>query len=307
MKTASISRRIYSWISVSTLDFVQVVRAWAHTLWQELDYELEARSMDYMRKELVGRVPGLVIPMVHWPLSGKRVLTTQWIHGKRITDSLDNVTPAQIAIGVDAFATMVLDIGFVHADPHAGNVIITEKGEVCLLDFGMVVEVPVPHRMAWAKCLHALICKQHEQTLNHLIEIGFFPVDCPREKILKIMPKIWTELVDCGSDIKKRKKAVQECFSELLTLCCEFDFDMPDYYLALARAMITLEGIAIAADVDFDIFKAAMPRVLRYLAAQGKLEAISLGRRLRSKISNAMCSPCRRRGRVPLIVSLFQG
>merc|ERR1712139_736071 len=125
----------------------------------------------------------------------------------------------------------------------------------------------------------------HERTLDNLIDIGFFPRDCPRHEILQVMPKIWTELVDCGSDIKKRKVAVQECLGEILTMVREFEFDLPDYYLALARAMITLEGIAIAADVDFDIFKAAMPPVLRYLARQGKLEAFSFGRRVRSELS----------------------
>jgi predicted unusual protein kinase regulating ubiquinone biosynthesis (AarF/ABC1/UbiB family) len=111
---------------------------------------------------------------------------------------------------------------------------------------------------------------------------------------MAVMPKIWEQLVDCGSDIKKRKVAVKECFGELLHMVRKFEFDLPDYYLALARAMITLEGIAIAADVDFDIFQAAMPKVVRYLAAQGRLEAISFSQRAFSKLSDALC-PRRKR------------
>jgi len=218
------------------------------------------------------------------------VLTTQWVDGQSLTNSVDTIlTPRHIQIGVDAFATMVLDIGLVHADPHAGNVIITDKGEVCLLDFGMVVEVPASHRGAWARCMYALIRKDHNQTLDNLIEIGFFPPDCPRERILEVMPKIWNELVDAGSNLEKRKKAVQECFGEVLVLVREFDFDLPDYYLSLVRAMITLEGIAIAGDIEFDIFKAAFPAVLRHLAAQGKAEA---GRRVSSLFTS--CSRCKR-------------
>lgn len=280
LKYTSVFQRVYRCFSNSKVDFIQVTRAWATTLWQELDYEREAQSMDYMRNQLVGRVSGLVIPRVHWPLSGKRVLTTEWIQGKRVTESLSSITPRHIKIGVDAFATMVLDIGFVHADPHAGNVLITDSDDICLLDFGMVVEVPFPHRMAWAKCLYAMIRKDHNQTLDNLIQIGFFPPDCPRERVLEVLPKIWEKLVDCGSDIKKRKEAVQECYGEILAMVREFNFDLPDYYLALARAMITLEGIAVAADLEFDIFKAAIPPVLRYLAAQGVEEAVNISRRV---------------------------
>lgn len=299
LRVASAGRRVYSWFAVSTVDFVQTIRSWAKTLWQELDYEHEARSMEHMRKNLVGRVPGLHIPPVHHQLSSMRVLTTQWVHGHKITGSYSNIKPKHVSIGVDAFAAMVLNIGLVHADPHAGNVLITYTDEVCLLDFGMVVEVPVSHRMAWAKCIYAMIRKDHNQTLDNLIEIGFFPSNCPRDRILAVMPKIWTELVDCGSDLEKRKRAVQVCFSEILTFVKDFEFDLPDYYLALARAMITLEGIAIAADMEFDIFKAAFPPVLRYLADQGKLEAVSFGRRLASGTCQAIaqCPGCKKRAK----------
>lgn len=294
MKSTAVASRIYKWFAVSTLDFVQVVRAWAQTLWQELDYELEGRSMEYMRNQLVGRISGLVIPGVHWPLTGLRVLTTEWVNGMRLTDSISKISSRHITTGVDAFASMVLDIGFVHADPHAGNVIITNADEVCLLDFGMVVEVPEEHRICWARCLYSMIRKDHSQTLDNLIAIGFFPSDCPRERILEVMPRIWSQLVDSGSDIKKRKKAVQECWSEIMTMVREFQFDLPDYYLALARAMITLEGIAVAADVEFDIFKAAMPRVLKYLAEKAREEAVSVGRKVGSKLSSRVTC-CRRR------------
>jgi aarF domain-containing kinase len=253
--------------------------------------------MEFMYNQLIGRhrVNGLVIPQVYWPLSSLRVLTTEWIHGARITSEFGALQARHITIGVEAFATMVLDIGMVHADPHAGNVLITIPGnDVCLLDFGMVVQVPPDHRLAWAKCLYTLIRRDHNATLQHLMDLGFFPPDCPRERILAVMPAIWNELVACGSDIEKRKQAMQKCSREILTFVREFEFALPDYYLALGRAMLTLEGIAIAADMEFDIFKAAAPMVIRYLAKQGKAETAQLGRRIASTFS-AGAGTCRRR------------
>jgi aarF domain-containing kinase len=228
-------------------------------------------------------------------LSSKRILTTQWIDGARITSDAGEILPKHIAIGVDAFATMVLDIGLVHADPHAGNVLITAvDNNLCLLDFGMVVEVPPDHRLAWAKCLWSLIRGDHEGTLQHLIKIGFFPSDCPRDRILEVMPAIWTELVECGSSTEKRKQAVSKCFDEIFVLVREFEFALPDYYLALARAMLTLEGIAISADIEFDIFKAAAPMVIRYLAKQGKAETAQLGHAVTAKMSAGATACCKR-------------
>lgn len=268
MKAATFFNRIRT---CKLVDYVQIVRDWAQTLWQELDYEHEGRRQDYMHKQLTGRVPGLIIPRVHWPLSGTRVLATQWVQGMRLTDSLSKISSKHIATGVDAFASMVLDIGVVHADPHAGNVLITKDDKVCLLDFGMIIEMPEEHRIAWAKCVCSMNRKDHAQTLDNLVALGFFPQDCPRGRILEFMPRIWAELVDSGSDIDKRKLAVQKCRKDIITMVRELEFALPDYYLAFARAVIELEGIAVAADAQFDIFKAVLPHAVRYLAEQRPL------------------------------------
>ena len=50
------------------------------------------------------------------------------------------------------------------------------------------------------------------------LRIGFFPHDCPRDEILPVMSKIWAKLVECGSDIHKRKSAVQLLYAEILIL-----------------------------------------------------------------------------------------
>ncbi|CAE6943011.1 ABC1K3 [Symbiodinium sp. KB8] len=149
-------------------------------------------------------------------------------------------------------------VGVVHADPHPGNIILTQEDDICLLDFGMVCLVPEHHRTVWAKCVVDLVRRDHGAVLDDLIEIGFFPRECPREEMLPVLSKIWDQLVECGSDITKRKSAVQLLYSEILTLVRRFEFALPDYYVALVRALLTLEGMALAADCNFDIFEALL-------------------------------------------------
>lgn len=250
----------------ASLDPVQIVEDWAKTLWDELDYKKEAQSMEEMRHALCGSVSGLTIPRVNWQFTSLRVLATEWVDGLKITEQPKAVNHAHVAVGVEAFAAMILDVGVVHADPHPGNFIVTGDSSICLLDFGMVCRVPPAHRHAWAKCVVDLVRKDHGSVLDDLIEIGFFPHDCPRDEILPVMSKIWAKLVECGSDIHKRKSAVQLLYAEILILVRRFKFHLPDYYVALVRALLTLEGIALAADCNFDIFEAAFPVALRFLS-----------------------------------------
>lgn len=50
------------------------------------------------------------------------------------------------------------------------------------------------------------------------LRIGFFPPDCSRDEILPVMSKIWGKMVASGSDMQKRKSAVQELYAEIMTL-----------------------------------------------------------------------------------------
>lgn len=280
-------RRCVRCCCVARVDPVRVIQCWAETLWEELDYVTEATNMELTRSELVakGRVRGLVIPAVHWSLTSERVLATDWVCGTKVTDRPRAIGVQHLRIGIEAYTFMIMDLGIAHADPHAGNLLVLgERDEnICMLDFGMVVKVPESHRHAWARSLVHMIRGEPDKTLDALIQIGFFPPECPRAEVLPVMTKIWRELVASGSDIQKRKDLVRSCFSEFKTLAMKFDFDLPDYYLTLVRALLTLEGIALTADCDFDIFQAIFPVALRIVAG----EAV--------KDVNRRCCFCRRR------------
>eukprot|EP00913_Durusdinium_trenchii_P006775 g6368.t2 len=254
--------RVLRWLvrhfMAASVDPVQIVDDWAKTLWDELDYKKDTpmpsgktnilqvsvfvQLMEDMRHALCGSVKGLVIPRVQWPLTSLR----EWVEGQKLTEFPRAVKNQHVGIGVEAFAAMILDVGVVHADPHPGNFIVTGDAEICLLDFGMVCRVPEAHRRAWAQCVVDLVRKDHSAVLDDLIEIGFFPADCPRHEILPVMSKIWAKL---STEVRR------------------FEFSLPDYYVALVRALLTLEGIALAADCNFDIFEAAFPVALRFLSS----------------------------------------
>eukprot|EP00450_Noctiluca_scintillans_P025590 CAMPEP_0194525586 /NCGR_PEP_ID=MMETSP0253-20130528/61109_1 /TAXON_ID=2966 /ORGANISM="Noctiluca scintillans" /LENGTH=539 /DNA_ID=CAMNT_0039370335 /DNA_START=55 /DNA_END=1671 /DNA_ORIENTATION=+ len=253
--------------TIAGLDLTDVVDNWASTMWMELDYVHEAHTVDFMRKALGSKVPALVIPPVNWALTRTRVIGTEWVDGEKVTQNPHCITEKHLALGVEAFVAMILEVGLVHADPHAGNMMVTSKGQLCLLDFGMVVRVPVEHRLSWAACCVNLVRGDHSATLDSLIQIGFFPANCPRDVVLPVMSKIWTQLVACGSNTRKRREAVFACYSEIKTLVRRLEFGLPDYYVCLARALLTLEGIALSANCEFDIFTAAFPVALRAVTA----------------------------------------
>lgn len=117
------------------------------TLAEELDFEHEGRNLERCRDDLAG-LPYVYLPRVQWQLTSKRVLTAEWIDGCRVTDKKAIATMglevADVAHKViTAFAHQLFHSGFVHADPHPGNIFIRplpgggHGAQVVLLDHGL--------------------------------------------------------------------------------------------------------------------------------------------------------------------------
>ncbi|KAL5965037.1 putative aarF domain-containing protein kinase 5 [Taenia solium] len=118
-------------------DLAWILSDLKETLAQELDFQHEAANAERCRKDLavMGSLQpaGLVhIPIVEYDLSSKRVLTTEFIDGIKISDTLRLQTSGFSLATIDkimvaAFGRQVFCTGFVHADPHPGNLLIRER------------------------------------------------------------------------------------------------------------------------------------------------------------------------------------
>ena len=62
---------------------------------------------------------------MNWHFTSLRVLSTEWVDGLKLTEQPRCVGPRHVAIGVEAFAAMILHVGVVHADPHPWNFLAT--------------------------------------------------------------------------------------------------------------------------------------------------------------------------------------
>ncbi len=114
---------------------------------EETDYTLELkRSMELSEK--CSHIPNVFFAKYYPEFSGPKVLTMDWIEGKHLNEFLED-NPSQeiknkIAQALWNFYEFQLhSLKAIHADPHPGNFIINEKGEVGIIDFGCVKEVPI--------------------------------------------------------------------------------------------------------------------------------------------------------------------
>ncbi len=142
----------------------------------ELDYRKEAHNLETMKHNLRA-FEMIVVPAPINDFSSSKVLTMEFIHGKKIT----NVTALELleidgeALAEEAFAAYLQQIlvdGFFHADPHPGNVLLTKENKIGLLDLGMVAYLTPSMQGRLLQLILAISEGRSEAAADTAIDIG---------------------------------------------------------------------------------------------------------------------------------------
>jgi ubiquinone biosynthesis protein len=140
--------------SIRLLAPVEAVDEFGRGIRTQLDFALEAEHNRRFREHFAGD-PDVLFPELVPELCSRRVLTMEYVEGTKILVVARTRTahdPGRIArIGFRILLKMIFEDGFVHADLHPGNILVTTDGRVALLDLGLVGELDEQHRQAFGR------------------------------------------------------------------------------------------------------------------------------------------------------------
>ncbi|WP_085873785.1 MULTISPECIES: ABC1 kinase family protein [unclassified Nocardioides] len=159
-----------------TYGFARLLREFERSLNLELDYRREARNLERF-VGLMSAYDLLVVPEPVPALTSGRVLTMDYIEGRKVTDVgplglLDLDTRAIVEQLFSAYLKCILEEGFLHADPHPGNVLVTPDGRLAILDLGMVATIPPRLQEKVVRLLVAIGDDNGEQAARVLATMG---------------------------------------------------------------------------------------------------------------------------------------
>lgn len=166
-------------INKSNTDSVALVDAWGEGFVNELDYRAEADATKEFTKAMEKRGLGSVVfaPEVIDELSSIHVLTTKWVDGGRLSTSDEDDVPRLCGVALNAYLTMLLDTGTLHCDPHPGNLLRTPDGKLCILDWGMILDVPNDLQLSLIEFIADLNAENYEDVPDDLVKLKFVPED----------------------------------------------------------------------------------------------------------------------------------
>jgi len=225
------------------------------TIHEEMDYNLESANLKNIKKNLE-KHENVIVPSVYDDYSTKSVLTMEYVPGIKVTNvkALDakGIDRQKLVIDVHkVFFTMLLRNAIFHADPHPGNISVTDDGKLILYDYGMVGKLDEKTRLNLVRLYLALVEKNPPRTVNAMNDLGMLMPDFNRSVIEKGI-----ELSIKALHGKKPDQMEVEAFMELANkTMSKFPFMLPKHLALYMRMTSIIEGIYKTHKVDFKFIK----------------------------------------------------
>ncbi len=225
------------------------------TIHEEMDYTIESSNLKKIKHDM-GKNNKVVIPSVYDDYSSKNVLTMEYLPGIKITNiealNEKGLDRRQLVIDVHkVFFTMLLRHSLFHADPHPGNISVTDDGRLILYDYGMVGRLDHETRLRLIRLYLALVEKDPPRTVNAMSDLGMLTPDFNRSVIEKGI-----ELTVRAMHGKKPDEMEVQSLMELANkTMSKFPFVLPKNLALYLRMTSIIEGIYKQHKVDFKFVK----------------------------------------------------
>ncbi len=246
--------------------WVDIVDEFGSKLFEELDYVHEAIATERFRANFQDQ-QGIYAPRVYSQYTSRRVLTTEYIEGIKITDK-EALLEAGVdireilSVGVSANLKQLFEHGLFHADPHPGNLLVLpESGTLVFIDFGMMGMIRPEQKLRIIEIFVDVINRRPENLRDNLIALGFLRSDARWDELMPLAHDLFRGLF--GST--DRRYSFQDVTHSFAPLLFEYEFRIPIDFAYIVRAVMTLEGISLQLDPEFDIFAVSAPYAARMM------------------------------------------
>ncbi|MFN2514902.1 MAG: ABC1 kinase family protein [Pyrinomonadaceae bacterium] len=233
-------------------DFGNMLMGLRRSLLRELDFKLEANNLITFAENL-REFDRIVIPEPVEDFSTSRVLTMDYIPGKKITE----LSPLRL-MEIDgpglarelfrAYLKQILLDGFLHADPHPGNVFLTEDDQIALLDLGMIARLLPGMRDNILRLLLAISEGRGKEAAEVTIRMG---EPKPRFDKAEFTRRV-AELVSEHADANLSRLNSGNVVLEITKISADCWFRLPSEFTMVAKALLNLDRVVLTLDPNFE-------------------------------------------------------
>jgi ubiquinone biosynthesis protein len=232
--------------------FTDMLGQFRRTLLAELDYRQEARNLALLRENLK-EFESIVVPGAFEDYTTSKVLTIEYVHGQKVTD-ITNIGRTELDGGLladqlfRAYLKQILVDGFVHADPHPGNVFLTDDDRIALLDLGMVARITPGMQEKLLELLLAVSDGRPDEAAAIAVAIGHKLEDFDEASFKRRAAAV----IAVNQDARVEDLQVGRTVLMLAKACGESGIRVPPELTLLGKALLNLDQVGRALHPRFD-------------------------------------------------------
>ena len=264
-------------------DLVGMVEEFRMALEAELDYVQEANNLRMLGKNLE-EFEAIVVPQPVQGYTSTRVLTMDYVSGTKVTQisplvAIELQRDVLADTLVRAYLKQIVIDGVFHADPHPGNVFVTEDGLLALIDLGMIGRLSPQMQDRLLKLLLAISEGRGEEAAEVAVTLGEKLPDFNeagfRKAISMLVGRIGHQSI--------AEFQIGRVFLELSSLINDNAMRAPAELTMLGKTLLHLDEVARALDPALDVNECVrrngvdlMSRRMKKMASSGSLIAAVL-------------------------------
>lgn len=242
----------------SNFDLVSTLEEFRKSLFREMNFELEKKNL----KKFYGlnkKEKYVKSPLAYDSFSTKKVLTMQFISGKSIREIFSYPKNIRNEISkklIASFVNQCFSYGFFQADPHPGNIFVNEKGEIYLLDFGIVGSLSENNRFQIMKIFVGVSFNQVKFISDAVINMGlikknFDQIDDFERRIQEILDKYLV--------VSLHEMRISNLIEDFFAILGDFEIKIPTELTLFGKTIFTLEGLIQGLSKDESFVELAYP------------------------------------------------
>ncbi|MEW5856967.1 MAG: AarF/ABC1/UbiB kinase family protein [Cyanobacteriota bacterium] len=262
------SRRYMPWTRKYELE--AIYSEFFNLLYQEIDYIQEGKNAERFAANFLG-YPRVLIPKVYWRYTTTKILTVEYLPGIKVSDRKTieacGLDPKRInQLGICCYLKQLLEDGFFQADPHPGNMAVSQDGSLIFYDFGMMAELKSLAKDQMIRTFFAVLKKDTDEVLDTLIDMGLVVPVADMTPVRRLLTFILDKFTEKPIDIK----AFSEMSTEVYAMFEQQPFRLPAQMTFILKALTTLDGIARTLDPEYNPVAAAQPFIKSITVSQAK-------------------------------------
>ena len=247
------------------LNLPAVIHEFDRSIHKEMDFDNELMNIRHLNDNFKYN-DKIIVPVIYPDYSTEKVLTMEYVEGVKLSEVIAGDDPKynKILIAdriVRAYLKQIFLDGFFHADPHPGNIFITDDNAVCFIDFGMMGVLDDEFRQDLAELMINFSDHNIDGLINQLIRMDILnektDINILKSDLNDLFAKYY------GMELSRFNGIIED----LLFLMQKYEVRLPNEFVLMARGLSMVENIALRLDPNINVVEYLKP-IARKLIVQ---------------------------------------